>query len=241
MHPLVTYITKILRKQGKKWGAFFDDDVQNHHLSRTEIIRNYRSLAQYLQNALGEELYKMTGDAPILSKAEASNATEEDQYWLYEGLSGELNMISGLPFFAISLTWIEKNTAQFYVLFDPMSDDVVCVCEGSGAQANNKRIRFLDTNSIDLGFTNKMLPAMEKSGVNFRMIGSIELEISWLARGKAQIGCYSNTELSAGLRLLIKESGGSCFEIEHEGSKILLVGYKRNLIKFMEGAHLQKT
>ena len=147
-------------------------------------------------------------------------------------------MISGLPFFAISLTWVERDIAQVYVLLDPISDDLFSVCEGSSAQYNNKRIRFVESDHIDLGFTNKMIPALERSGVSFRMIGAIELEIAWLSSGKAQIGCYSNIDLSAGLRLMIKEAGGSCFEIEHEGTKLLLIGYKRNLIRFMERAHI---
>ncbi len=239
MHPLVNYVTKILRKQGKKWGGFFDGDAQNNHLSRSELVQNYRSLSRHLKDSLGEELYKMTEDAPIFSKSEAAANLEYDTHWLYEGLCGETNMISGLPFFAISLTWVERGLPCVYVLFDPMSDDVFSVCEGSSAQCNSKRIRLLETDHIELGFTNHMLPFMEKSAVSFRMIGALELEIAWLCSGKAQIGCYDNIDLTPGLRMMIRESSGTCFEVEHEGHKLVLIGHKRTLIQFMSRTQIQ--
>jgi hypothetical protein len=234
MHPLVNYVTKILRKQGKKWGGFFDGDAQNNHLSRVELVQNYRSLSKHFKESLREDLYKMTGDAPVFSRSEAIENPEYVNYWLYEGLCGEKNIISGLPFFATSLTWVERDFASIYVLFNPMSDDVFSVCEGSSAQCNSKRIRLKETDYMDLGFTNRVLPMMEKSAVSFRMIGALDLEIAWLCSGKAQIGCYSQVDLSPGLRMLIKETEGTCFEIEYEGTKLTLIGHKRNLIQFME-------
>ncbi len=239
MNPLVNYAIKILRKQGKKWGGFFDGDAQNNHLSRIELIQNYRSLSKSLKDSLSEELYKMTGDSPVFSRLEAIEHSKYENFWLYEGLSGEKNIIAGLPFFAVSLTWVERNFASIYILFDPMSDDVFSVCEGSSAQCNSKRIRLKETNYMDLGFTNRVLPIMEKSSVSFRIIGALELEMAWLCSGKAQIGCYSQVDLSPGLRMMIKEAGGTCFEIEYEGTKLTLIGHKRNLIQFLEQTQIQ--
>jgi fructose-1,6-bisphosphatase/inositol monophosphatase family enzyme len=204
-----------------------------------EIVQQYRHLSKIMKESLEEELYKMTGDAPVFSKSEALENNVEE-YWLYEGLCGEKNIISGLPFFSISLTWIERDTAQTCVIYDPINDDVFCTTEGMGAQINNKRLRLLELDHIDMAFTNKMIPLLDKVGFNSRIIGSSELEVAWLCSGKAQMCCYTQTDLSPGQRLFVKESGGTCFEIEHEGMKLVLIGYKRSLIQFMERAGITK-
>lgn len=238
MHPLINHMVKILRKQGKKWNQFFDDDCQNPHLSRATLIQNYKSHSKNLALAMIEDLEKLTGDAPVLSRMEASEPHDYEDYYIYEQMIGEKNLISGVPVFAIALTWMERGIPAAYVLLDPINDDLFTACERSQAQYNNTRLRIRERSFIDVVFTNHCTAIVEKAGLTARIAGAPELEMAWLCLNRGHVGCYTHLEISPGLRLLIKEAGATFFELSHENQSFSLVGHKKCLIPFVEKAQL---
>ena len=52
-----------------------------------------------------------------------------------------MNFLNGIPQFAISIAYEEKNEIKCGVIFDPIKNEMFIAEKGNGAYLNNSRIR----------------------------------------------------------------------------------------------------
>ena len=52
-----------------------------------------------------------------------------------------MNFLNGIPQFAISIAYEEKNEIKCGVIFNPITNEMFCAEKGNGAYLNNSRIR----------------------------------------------------------------------------------------------------
>src|SRR5690606_12906787 len=118
--------------------------------------------------------------------------------WCLDPIDGTSNFASGMPFFSISLALIEKGEVTLGVVYDPVMNECFSAKKGAGAWLNGQRLNAeisgLALNQTLAIIDFKRLPKSlcqrlvdEKPYGSQRSLGSIALELCWLAAGRAQL------------------------------------------------------
>ena len=170
-----------------------------------------------------------------LEKSEYSILSEEagiiegkikDKRWIIDPIDGTFNFLNGLPHFAISIAYEEKNEIISGIIFDPIKNEMFFGEKGKGAYLNNSRIRV--SNKSDLKntclvtggpkFTSEKREFIFKeyhkvsTGVraHIRKSGSAALDLAYVAAGRYD-GFWQREinywDIAAGI-ILLRESGG---------------------------------
>ena len=85
----------------------------------------------------------VTEESGIINKSNTKNR------WIIDPIDGTFNFLNGVPHFAISIAYEEKNEIKCGVIFDPIKNERCSVLKkGSGAFLNNTRIRVSKKNKI---------------------------------------------------------------------------------------------
>jgi len=179
-----------------------------------------------------------------LEKSEYSFLTEEsgsidgkykDKRWIIDPIDGTFNFLNGLPHFAISIAYEEKNEIISGIIFDPIKNEMFFGEKGKGAYLNNSRIRV--SNNSDLKntclvtggpkFTSEKREFIFKeyhkvsTGVraHIRKSGSAALDLAYVAAGRYD-GFWQREinywDIAAGI-IMVKESGGFVENLKEEG------------------------
>ena len=89
-----------------------------------------------------DELLKFNPNYGILSEETGEiNKNNKDNRWIIDPIDGTMNFLNGIPQFAISIAYEEKNEIICGIIFDPIKDEMFFAEKGSGAFLNNSRIR----------------------------------------------------------------------------------------------------
>ena len=170
-----------------------------------------------------------------LEKSEYSILSEEagiiegkikDKRWIIDPIDGTFNFLNGLPHFAISIAYEEKNEIISGIIFDPIKNEMFFGEKGKGAYLNNSRIRVSNKSDFKSAclvtggpkFTSKnrkkILDEYTKISMevraHIRKSGSAALDLAYVAAGKYD--GYWQRELNywdiAAGAIIVKESGG---------------------------------
>jgi len=170
-----------------------------------------------------------------LSNSEYSVLTEEqgviegkikDKRWIIDPIDGTTNFLNGLPHFAISIAYEEKNEIVSGIVFDPIKNEMFFAEKGMGAYLNNSRIRVSNKSDFKYSFLATGGPRF-KSQIKDRVFeeykkiskeifppvrksGSAALDLAYVAAGRYD-GSWQRElnywDIAAGI-ILVKESGG---------------------------------
>jgi myo-inositol-1(or 4)-monophosphatase len=181
---------------------------------------------QVIQQKLGEaviQLYpgsRLLGEEMPLREQQAMLA-EEGPLWILDPIDGTSNFAAGMPFFSISLALVEAGQVTHGIVYDPSLDECFAAAKGQGAFCNQTPLRSepsgLTLNQCLAIVDFKRLPAplaqrlvQEKPYGSQRSLGSIALELCWLAAGRAHIYLHGKQHLwdYAAAQLILKEAGG---------------------------------
>jgi len=169
---------------------------------------------------LGEEMTKQQQQA-LLSSGQS--------LWCVDPVDGTSNFAAGFPYFCVSLALIEHNQITLGLVYDPIHDDCFIAQKGKGASLNGHRLSSLDTGlslkqSIAL-IDFKRLPAELASQIvtdvpygSQRSLGSIALELCWIAAGRGHIYLHAKQHLwdYAAANLILTEAGGFVCTLDGE-------------------------
>ncbi|MDX1655193.1 MAG: inositol monophosphatase, partial [Candidatus Competibacteraceae bacterium] len=61
--------------------------------------------------------------------------------WVIDPIDGTANFLRGLPFFCVSIAFVEDGVIRVGVIFDPVRDELFSAREGGGACCNDRPIR----------------------------------------------------------------------------------------------------
>lgn len=156
----------------------------------------------------------------------------QDKFWLVDPLDGTVNYVNRIPFFAVSIAYIERGVLSVGAIYAPIVDDIYYGSRLIGAYKNHQKIRVADSQYGDglfaASFSGKNYePAKRKdefalfaevndSSRGCLRTGSAALNLAYLAEGRFN-GCFGKAnkywDIASGL--LLAELAGAKVEIKH--------------------------
>lgn len=178
------------------------------------------------QHALDEHLRQII-DCPVIGEEmlpddqRAAWDAGLDGLWCIDPIDGTTNFINGLPFFAVSVAYLEQGRTRLGVTYNPITDEMFYARAGGGAYLNGQRLPLRPpAQAIERGVANidfKRIPkpladriAVSPPFYSQRNFGSSTLEWAYLATGRIDVYLHGGQMLwdyAAG-RLLLAEAGG---------------------------------
>ena len=189
---------------------------------------------QLLQQKLGDLL---TGFYPGTVMLGEEMSVEQQQQlmqtdsplWVLDPIDGTSNFAAGMPFFSVSLALIQHGQVSHGLVYDPVLDECFTATAGDGAWCNGQPLQAeisglgLPQSLALIDF--KRLPAnlaarliKEKPYGSQRSLGSIALELCWLAAGRAHLYLHAQQHLwdYAAAQLIVKEAGAFACTLNNE-------------------------
>ncbi len=141
--------------------------------------------------------------------------------WCLDPVDGTSNFATGLPFFSISLALIESGEVKAGIVLDPVRDELFAAVRGLGAWLNDiplqaeetglqlkRSIAFVDFKRLPKALSSRIVG--DKPYGSQRNLGSIALELCWLAAGRGHIYLHGSQHIwdYAAADLILAEAGG---------------------------------
>jgi myo-inositol-1(or 4)-monophosphatase len=168
---------------------------------------------------LAEEM----GQAEQQARLDAPGAS----LWVLDPLDGTSNFSAGLPIFGVSLALISGGRTRFGLVYDPARQECFHAERGKGAWLNGRQLSPETAPHslagclalVDFKRLPEALATRLVAGAPFgsqRNLGSVALELCWLATGRAHLYLHGAQKLwdhAAGL-LILREAGGHAVTLE---------------------------
>lgn len=186
------------------------------------------------QSALVSGLAKIA-DVPVLGEEMTSEAQHERWQngeaglWCVDPIDGTSNFVNGIPYFAISVAYLEHHRPVVGVVYDPVGDALFSARKGGGAHMNGEALPL-----------SQRTPSLRRSmaGVDFKRVGpGLAREVAanppycsqrnfgastldWcnIAAGRLNVYLHGGQRLwdyAAG-SLILAEAGGSMCTLDNE-------------------------
>ncbi|MDH5358715.1 MAG: inositol monophosphatase family protein [Gammaproteobacteria bacterium] len=212
-------------------------------VSKTELLprfnsvkRNYKADGSIvteadliMQNRLSIALQKAYPDIKLLGEEMSAEQQQTllssgSPLWCLDPVDGTSNFAAGVPYFSVSLALIEEGQVSVGIVYDPIRDECFSARKNKGATLNGKP---LTVQQIGLSLKRaialidfKRLPSELASQLvtetpygSQRSLGSIALELCWIAAGRGHIYLHGNQLLwdyAAALLILTEAGGHAC-------------------------------
>lgn len=140
--------------------------------------------------------------------------------WCLDPVDGTSNFATGLPFFCVSLALIVDQSIVFGLVYDPIRCECFHAYSGHGAYLNDtaitlpefalppdKTIALVDFKRLSADLAIRLVA--DKPYGSQRNLGSIALELCWLATGRVHLYLHGRQQLwdYAAAQLIVSESG----------------------------------
>lgn len=146
--------------------------------------------------------------------------------WHLDPIDGTMNFALGLPVFCVSLALLHEGTIVAGAILDPLHDALYVAARGEGAWSGDERLRVSDRATLREAIGSfqssrhgrfvrdpAILHRLHHEIGKLRRMGSVALELAWVARGSFDVLLASKLEpqnlydVAAGI-LLVEEAGG---------------------------------
>jgi len=147
--------------------------------------------------------------------------------WCLDPIDGTSNFAAGVPYFSVSLALIENGQVTFGLVYDPVRNECFTAQIGQGAKLNNQELTSVPGNltlkqTIALIDFKRLSPKLATQLVtdipygSQRSLGSIALELCWIAAGRGHIYLHGKQQLwdYAAAQLILSEAGGYACTLE---------------------------
>jgi myo-inositol-1(or 4)-monophosphatase len=147
--------------------------------------------------------------------------------WCLDPVDGTSNFAAGVPYFCVSLALIENGVVTLGLIYDPIRDECFTAQRGQGAYLNNERLISEETGlqlkeAIALIDFKRLSPELAAELVtrrpysSQRSLGSIALELCWIAAGRGHIYLHGKQQLwdYAAAQLILSEAGALALTLE---------------------------
>ncbi|NOQ81951.1 MAG: inositol monophosphatase [Methylophaga sp.] len=147
--------------------------------------------------------------------------------WCLDPVDGTSNFATGLPYFSVSLALIEKGVVTLGIVYDPIRDECFSAQLGQGAYLNEqslssrntglslqRAIALIDFKRLKSSLATQLVTELPYGSQ--RSLGSIALELCWLAAGRGHIYLHAKQHLwdYAAALLILREAGGHACTLE---------------------------
>ncbi|PCJ31970.1 MAG: inositol monophosphatase [Gammaproteobacteria bacterium] len=190
------------------------DLAMQHHIE-SELSKAYPDIA-----FLGEEM-SAEQQASLLASGQA--------LWCLDPIDGTSNFAAGIPYFSVSLALIEDGITTLAIVYDPVRDECFAAQRGQGASLNGQQlssqntglalkqtIALIDFKRLSNDLASQLIT--NRPYASQRSLGSIALELCWLAAGRGHIYLHGKQQLwdYAAAQLILSEAGGFSCTLEGE-------------------------
>jgi myo-inositol-1(or 4)-monophosphatase len=167
------------------------------------------------------------GDAIVDDHFAGSQLASLARAWVVNPVSGRQNFVRGIPFYAVSLAYVEDDRCELAVVFDPEHDELFHARRGDGAFCEHAgtdtrleaaRCEALEGSLLCIGDDDGhpdpgyliLRHELMDVGASVRAMGAAALELAHVAAGRCDgfIGLHTNAQLVRAGLLLVEESGG---------------------------------
>lgn len=177
------------------------------------------------ENAIIDFIAKKYPSHNILTEESGEHKKDSDYLWVIDPLDGTTNFAHGLPIFAVSIGVMKKNEIVAGVVYDVMRNTFYSAEKGSGAFANDIKIKVSNNDKLGLGVLVTGFPynvadnpdkaferfeSLTKQARAVRRLGSAAIDFCYVANGVFD-GFWEVSlhpwDLCAG-KLIVEEAGG---------------------------------
>ncbi len=215
-------------------------------VSKTELLPRFNSVTRdykadgsvvteadiIMQQRLASALHKAYPNIQLLGEEMSANQqqallTSAQSLWCLDPIDGTSNFAAGMPYFCVSLALIEQGSVTLGLVYDPIRDECFSAQIGKGAKLNGQVLSSKPTNLpldraialIDFKRLNHKLATqlvINKPYGSQRSLGSIALELCWIAAGRGHIYLHAKQQLwdHAAAQLILSEAGAFTCTLE---------------------------
>jgi myo-inositol-1(or 4)-monophosphatase len=222
MQPTIKEMETWAREAGEILLSGLGKDIQIDHKSEIDLVTEIdrRSEAFLLQKI--REHYP---NDKIVAEESGILEGANGHIWHIDPLDGTVNYAHGVPFFSVSLGYVENGQIVLGVVYDPVRDELYTAEKGQGAFLNGKRLKVSSADQLIqsllvTGFPYDIRERQENNLDHYanlslcsqgvRRLGSAALDLCYVAAGRlegfweVEIQSY---DIAAGA-LIVEEAGG---------------------------------
>jgi len=148
--------------------------------------------------------------------------------WLVDPIDGTSNFAAQIPLFVVSIALSQSNIFQLGVIYEPLFNNLYVSEKNEGSKLNGNKSSVNDVNTLAKSIVSygrapsskdeflKIFTKLEKKTRTQRVLGSMMLELCYVAVGKIEATILLKPypwDLAAGA-LLIEEAGGKVTDFE---------------------------
>ena len=230
-NPILEVAIKASVEAGKILMENFND--QKKITTVKESLRDVSSkVDEMAENVINDILTKYDSSISIFTEEQGNVVNKsKDKYWLIDALDGTVNYLSQIPFFCVSVAYIENDIIETSAIYAPFYNDLYFASRGIGSFKNHKKLSSKDSkfsNSLfAVAFSGKSHDPV-KRGEEFKIFGEINdssrgclrtgsaaLNLAFLSEGSFD-GCWGKAnkywDIAAGL--LIGELAGNTLKLK---------------------------
>lgn len=222
------------------------DHLRSRLLAATAVAREAGRLARRFYEAREKLAIEYKGYQDVVSRAdraveelfrerlggsfpeddflgEEGGGTVAERLWVIDPIDGTANFLRGLPYWAVTLAYVEEGRTEIGVTYDPVHDELFVARRGGGTTRNGEPVRVSGCTdptracvAVAFGFKQnserylRMVEGLTAHGIDHRRLGSSALKLCHVADGRldgaASLRCNA-WDVLAGI-LLVREAGG---------------------------------
>lgn len=176
-------------------------------------------------NALYPDIQLLGEEMPVEQQQQLLSSGQA--LWCLDPVDGTSNFAAGVPYFCVSLALVEQGEVTLGLIYDPIRDECFSAQRGCGATLNGQT---LSSKSTDLSLSHaialidfkRLKPELatqlvtKKPYGSQRSLGSIALELCWIAAGRGHVYLHAKQQLwdYAAAQLILSEAGGFACTLE---------------------------
>lgn len=205
------------------------NSVKRHYKTDGSVVTEADLL---MQKTLTAHLKKAYPDIALLgeempAEQQQSLLASDIPMWCLDPIDGTSNFAAGVPYFCVSLALIENGVTSLGLIYDPISEECFWAQKGQGAYLNNDRLSRQETGlplkkTIAMIDFKRLTPDLATKLVlhrpygSQRSLGSIALELCWIAAGRGHIYLHGKQQLwdYAAAQLILSEAGALALTLE---------------------------
>jgi len=227
MGPTLVEIETWARQAGEILLSGVGKNIQVDHKSEIDLVTEIdRRSEAFLLDSIRERY----PDDHIVAEESGIIQGNNGHVWHIDPLDGTVNYAHGIPFYAVSLGYLQDGEIKLGVVFDPVRDECYTAQRGKGATLNGKPLQVSAADELiqsllvtgfpydirkrqDNNLNHYSNLSLQSQGV--RRLGSAALDLCYVAAGRmegfweVQIQSY---DIAAGV-LIVEEAGGTVTDV----------------------------
>ncbi len=204
---------------GKKAREFFRD-FKNLKVDQKSLQDPVSEADRAVETLILEKLKKMFPEDSFLG--EEFGGDPEESVWIIDPIDGTANFVKGIPYFCVSICFLQDNEAKIGIIYDPMADELFTAVKGKGAFVNDRQIQASRCSDFSLSLFGlgssrrtssekyyKTVSALMDTTCEYRKLGAGALMLAHTAAGRLEgyFEAHLNSwDAMAGL-LICREAG----------------------------------